>query len=65
MTTFRPNRKFRRQYWRLFKKDPLAANTLLLLAELADEKGQVIIKDPEQLTDLLILRFEDPRRWAL
>ena len=37
--TFKPNRKFRREYKRLFKKDPLLANTFLLLCELANEKG--------------------------
>jgi hypothetical protein len=63
--TFKPNRKFRQEYRKLFKEDPLTANTFLLLAELADEKGQVTIQGPEQLTDLLMIRFEDPMRWAL
>jgi hypothetical protein len=33
---FTPNRRFRRDYDNLFRKDPLTANTFLLLAELAD-----------------------------
>lgn len=39
--TFTPSRHFRRQYDRVFRRDPLAANVLLLLSELADEKGAV------------------------
>lgn len=62
--TFTPNRKFKCRYDRLFKKDPLGANTFLLLCELADEKGQVEM-DPEELARLMAARFEDPRRYAL
>jgi hypothetical protein len=38
---FKPDQKFRKDYDRLFKKDPLGANTFLLLCELADEKSKV------------------------
>ncbi len=58
------NRKFRRQYDRLFKKDPLSANFFLLLAELADENGQVAT-NKEELAELIAIRFEDPEEYAL
>jgi hypothetical protein len=59
-----PNRKFKKRYDRLFKKDPLVANTFLLLCELADKKGQVQTT-PEELAELMAMRFGDPRRYAL
>ena len=62
--SFKPNRKFKKDYDRLFKKDPLAANTFLLICELADEKGQVVTNEQE-IADLMAVRFEDPRRYAL
>jgi hypothetical protein len=61
---FKPNRKLKKKYNWLFKKDPLAANTFLLLAELADEKGQVVT-DEKEISELLVIRFEDPRGYAL
>ena len=61
---FQPNRKFKRDYDRLFKKDPLGANTFLLLCELADEKGQVMT-NPQELADLMAARFEDLEEYAL
>ena len=64
MSNFRPNRKFRKKYDKLFKKEPLKANTFLLLCELANEKGEVMT-DPEELATLMAVRFEDPKRYAL
>ncbi|PIP07074.1 MAG: hypothetical protein COX51_07455 [Syntrophobacteraceae bacterium CG23_combo_of_CG06-09_8_20_14_all_50_8] len=64
MTAFTPNHHFRREYERLFKKDPLGANVFLLLAELADEKGQVQTSEKE-LADLIAARFDDPRAYQL
>jgi len=61
MSPFKPNRKFRRNYNKLFKRDPLAANTLLLLCEMADEKGRVET-DPMEIAQLLAVRFEDPHK---
>ena len=61
---FKPNRKFRKKYNWLFKKDPLAANIFLLLCELADEKGQVITNEKE-IAELMAIRFEDPKEYAL
>ena len=62
---FKPNRKLRKKYNKLFKKNPLAANTFLLLCELANEKGEVIT-EPEELAELLAVRFNDPyREYAL
>ena len=63
--TFKPNRKFKQKYKKLFKKDPLAANTFLLLCELADENGQVIITDDKEIAELMVARFEDPEAYAL
>lgn len=61
------SRKIRRQYDRLFRKDPLIANTWLLLAELADQKGQVCLGPcPElELQQLMTARFEDCRAYQL
>ncbi len=62
---FTPNRKFKRDYNRIYRKDPVAANMLLLLCELADEKGQVNTND-EELAVLFNARFGDnPRRSSL
>jgi hypothetical protein len=62
--TFRPNRKFRRKYEEIFAHDPMAANLFLLLAELANEGGQVVT-DERELAQLMEARFEDPSEYAL
>ncbi len=64
---FKRHRKFKRDYDRLFRKDPAAANVFLLLAELADEKGQVKFGPcpEEEIQKLMIARFEDPRAYQL
>lgn len=62
--TFRPNRKFRRDYNRLFKREPGAANLFLLLCELADATGTVEASE-EELAVLLAARFEDPEAYQL
>ena len=61
---FVPTRRLKKDYDRLFKKDPLGANTFLLICELADEKGQVMINEQE-LADLIAARFNDPEEYAL
>ena len=69
--TFKPNKRFKRKYNRLYKRDPLAANTLLLLAELANRKGEVRFEATtkegiaEEIRKLLIARFNDPAEYAL
>ena len=66
--TFTPSRRFRRRYDRLFRQDPAAANLMLLLAELADEKGQVQFDNPDpaaEIQRLMAVRFEDPRSYSL
>ena len=68
MSTFTPNRRFRRDYDRLFKKDPAAANIFLLLAELANEKGQVNFETPfpeAEIQRLMVARFNDPKAYQL
>ena len=62
--TFKPNRKFKRDYDRLFKQDPMGANMFLLLCELADEKGQVTTNEVE-MAELMVARFKDPEEYAL
>lgn len=62
--TFTPNKKFKKDYDRLFKQDPIAANTFLLVCELADEKGQAKTS-PEELAILFAARFEDPEEYVL
>jgi hypothetical protein len=61
---FMPNRKFKRKYDKIFKKDPEAANLWLLLCELADQKGQ-FKTSPEELAILFAARFNDPKEYAL
>jgi len=65
---FTPNRQFRRAYRRLFRKDPAGANLLLLLAELADERGEVRFKTPfpeSEIQKLMATRFDDPGAYQL
>jgi hypothetical protein len=62
--SFKPNRRFKKKYDWLYRQDPLAANTYLLICELSDEMGQVITNEQE-IAELLAIRFEDPRRYAL
>lgn len=59
---FKPNRHFRRDYKKIFRRSPEAANLLLLLCELADEQGRVHLgPDPEaELAQLMAARFENP-----
>lgn len=65
--TFSPNRRFRRDYDRLFRKDPLGANVFLLMAELAGERGEVDLGPvPEiEIQRLMLSRFKDPRAYQL
>jgi hypothetical protein len=67
MTVFKSNRAFKRKYTAIFQKDPVWANMLLLLCEMADRDGKVIIPDPpeEHLLELMAKRFNDPRGWQL
>ncbi len=68
MSTFTPPRHFRRDYDRLFRKDPAAANVMLLLCELADEKGQVRLTSPfpeVEIQRLMTARFDNPRAYQL
>ena len=62
--TFIPNRKFRKDYDRLYKKDPMGANMFLLLCEIADDNGQVKITE-EEILKLMAACFNDPEEYAL
>lgn len=61
---FNPNHHFRKEYDRIFKENPEAANLFLLLCELANERGQ-IKTDEKELAELMAIRFEDPKEYAL
>ncbi len=66
--TFTPSRRFRREYDRLFKQNPAAANVMLLLCELADDKGQVRLETPFpeiEIQRLMAARFDDCRAYQL
>ena len=71
MEKFIPNKRFKKQYDELYKKEPLAANAFLLLAELADEKGQVKIQGSnekevaQELSRLMKARFNNTVGYAL
>ena len=71
MEKFKPNRRFKKRYDKLFKQDPIGANMFLLLAELADDKGQVKIQGSnekevaQELSRLMEARFNDPVEYAL
>ncbi len=68
MTTFTPSRRFRRHYDRLFRKDPAAANVFLLMAELANERGEVRFDNPDpaaEIQRLMAVRFDDCRAYQL
>ena len=68
MSAFTPSRRFRREYDRTFRKDPAAANVMLLLCELADDKGQVRLETPfpeVEIQRLMAARFTDPRAYQL
>lgn len=71
MEKFKPNRRFKKKYDKLFKQDPVGANVFLLLAELADNKGRVKIQGSneeevaQEIQKLLVARFNDPTEYAL
>jgi hypothetical protein len=65
---FTLNRKFKRNYNRLYRKDPAAANVFLLLAELANERGSIRFETPFpeiEIQRLMAARFSDPRAYQL
>ena len=67
---FSPNDAFKKDYDALWKEDPMAANALLLLCELADKNGEVRFNGNEEdakdaLFRLMLARFNDPEEYAL
>jgi len=64
MGNFKPNRQFRARYDRTFEKNPMGANMLLLIAELANGRGHVKTTE-EELTALFNARFDDPKVYQL
>ena len=68
MKHFAPSRHFQRTYDSLFRKDPAAANVFLLMAELANECGEVRLDThfPEiEIQKLMAARFDDCRAYQL
>ncbi len=70
MMSFEPNRRFKKRYRQIFRKDPMAANLFLLLCELAGPEGKVTLpEDPRaidrELAALMTARFENPEAWQL
>lgn len=66
--SFTPSRRFRHDYDRLFRKDPAAANVMLLLCELANDRGEVRLDTPFpeiEIQRLMGARFADPRAYQL
>jgi len=59
-----PDRKFKERYDRVFRKNPMAANMLLLIFELANGKGRVQTTE-EEIAALFNARFSDPGGYAL
>lgn len=62
------SRRFKRDYDRLFREDPLGANMLLLLAEMANERGEIRFNTPDPVDEIYPLmkaRFEDLRAYQL
>ena len=61
--------EFHERMNKLFKEDPLQANMLLLICELANEKGQVIFPKnldyAEEIGKLMEIRFTDVKEYAL
>jgi len=67
---FIPNRKFKKKYRQIFRRDPLSANLFLLLCEMAGHSGEVVLpSDPkaidQELSSLMQARFQDPEGWQL
>ena len=62
---FKPNKRFKRDYDKIFKEDPQVANLYLLMCEMANESGQAVFKDEEELAELMAIRFEDVGEYAL
>ena len=56
-------KRLKKQYGKIYREDPVAANLFLLLTEIADEKGQVKTTERE-LQLLMAARFNKPDEYA-
>ena len=54
----------KKNYDRIFRQNPGAANLYLLLCELADKKGKIVTSE-RKLARLMAERFEDPTGYQL
>jgi hypothetical protein len=54
-----PNQSFKRDYDKIFKENPVAANLFLLLFEIADDAGTIVGLSDQDIVYLSKLRFGD------
>ena len=64
---FTPGKRFKKDYDKLFKEDPVSANLMLLLCDIADENGKFIIAEPveDEICRLMSARFNDVSAYQL
>lgn len=61
---FKPNRAFKQDYDKIYRKNPLAANLYLLFCEMADSNREVRVTEQE-LIELMPECFKNVREYAL
>ena len=64
------NSKFKKAYKKMFKKNPVAANMMILFMDIADENGQFTLEgnkdeQADQLMMLMAARFNDVEEYQL
>lgn len=64
------NKAFKRDYDKMFKKDPATANMMILFLDIADEKGEFTLngtkeEQAEQIAILMNIRFENCEEYQL
>jgi len=57
--------KFKQEYNRLFKINPLSANVLLLFVELYDDAGKAEAITQEDLRQLMLIKFNNVKEYQL
>ena len=64
---FTPGKRFKKDYDKLFKEDPVSANLMLLLCDIADKDGNFIIQEPAdaELSRLMNARFNNISAYQL
>jgi hypothetical protein len=64
---FTPNKTFRQQYDRTYRKYPVMANVMLIMMELANATGGSIFETfpDKEVSRFIVSRFENPRAYQL